>query len=73
VRQQALDAHSNQDVPLERLVEERNPVRSVAHHPLFQAVMAVQNNVHPQLALEEVSVEPLAVSTCTSKFDPISI
>jgi non-ribosomal peptide synthetase component F len=69
VRQKALDAYSNQHVPFDRLVGERNPSLSVAYHPLFQVVIAVQNNVHPQLALDEVSVEPLAVYTRTSKFD----
>ena len=70
VRQKALDAYSNQDVPFELLVERLNPVRSTAHHPLFQVVMAFQNNVRPEaLAFDEVSVEPLATDTRTAKFD----
>ena len=70
VRQKALDAYSNQDVPFELLVEQLNPVRSTAHHPLFQVAMAFQNNVRPEeVAIDGVSVEPLAVDTGTAKFD----
>ena len=70
VRQKALDAYSNQDVPFELLVEQLNPVRSTAHHPLFQVAMAFQNNVRPEVvAFDGVSVEPLAVDTRTAKFD----
>ena len=59
VRQKALDAYGNQDVPFELLVEQLNPVRSAAHHPLFQVAMAFQNNVRPEVALDGVSVEQL--------------
>ena len=69
VRQKALDAYSNQDVPFELLVEQLNPVRSTAHHPLFQVAMAFQNNVRPEVALDGVSVEPLEAFTRTAKFD----
>ena len=70
VRQKALDAYSNQDVPFELLVEQLNPVRSTAHHPLFQVAMAFQNNVRPEVvAFDGVSVEPLAAVTRTAKFD----
>ena len=69
VRQKALDAYGNQEVPFELLVEQLNPVRSAAHHPLFQVAMAFQNNVRPELALDGVGVEQLAVSTRTAKFD----
>ncbi|MHA7653934.1 condensation domain-containing protein, partial [Mycobacterium sp. ML4] len=70
VRQKALDAYSNQDVPFELLVEQLNPVRSAAHHPLFQVAMAFQNNVRPKVvAIDGVSVEQLAVFTRTAKFD----
>ena len=69
VRQKALDAYSNQDVPFELLVEQLNPVRSTAHHPLFQVAMAFQNNVRPEVAFDGLSVEPLAADTRTAKFD----
>ena len=74
VRQKALDAYGNQDVPFEQLVEQLNPVRSTAHHPLFQVRMQFQNNVRPEVVpidgvSDGVSVEPLAVSTHTAKYD----
>ncbi|MET0453308.1 MAG: amino acid adenylation domain-containing protein, partial [Mycobacterium sp.] len=70
VRQKALDAYGNQDVPFERLVEQLNPVRSTSHHPLFQVLTVFQNNVRPEgLAFDEVSIEPLAAPTRTVKFD----
>ena len=70
VRQKALDAYSNQDVPFERLVEQLNPVRSAAHHPLFQVLMVLQNNVRPEMfAIDGVSIEQLAVPTRTARFD----
>ncbi|WP_406815529.1 non-ribosomal peptide synthase/polyketide synthase [Mycobacterium sp. M23085] len=69
VRQKALDAYSNQDVPFELLVEQLNPVRSASHHPLFQVATVLQNNARPDIALDGVSVEPLMVGTRTAKFD----
>ena len=70
VRQKALDAYSNQDVPFELLVEQVNPVRSTAHHPLFQVLMVFQNNARPDvMTLDGVSVEQMTVSTRTARFD----
>ncbi|OBB38522.1 hypothetical protein A5752_12290 [Mycobacterium sp. 852002-51961_SCH5331710] len=70
VRQKALDAYSNQDVPFELLVEHLNPVRSTSHHPLFQVGMLFQNNVRPEgAAFDGITVEPLEMSVGTSKWD----
>ncbi|MGA5541914.1 amino acid adenylation domain-containing protein [Mycobacterium sp. NPDC051198] len=69
VRQKALDAYGNQDVPFERLVERINPTRSTSHHPLFQIAMVFQNNVRPEVALEGASVEALVADTHTAKWD----
>ncbi|CAJ1495600.1 non-ribosomal peptide synthetase [[Mycobacterium] burgundiense] len=69
VRQQALDAYSNQDVPFELLVERLNPTRSPSHHPLFQVATVFQNNVRPELAFDGIGVQPVEVGTRTAKFD----
>src|SRR5712692_3519322 len=70
VRTSNLAAYSHQDLPFERLVEVVNPARSLSRHPLFQVMLAFQNNAPVSFAgLPGVtaSFEPVAMSS--AKFD----
>ncbi|WP_275579227.1 non-ribosomal peptide synthetase [Mycobacterium riyadhense] len=69
VRDKALGAYENQDAPFERLVELLNPVRSTAHHPLFQVCFALQNNALPTLNFPGLASDALPAPTGTAKFD----
>ncbi|QWF81842.1 non-ribosomal peptide synthetase [Amycolatopsis sp. CA-230715] len=69
VRESSLAAYEHQDVPFEHLVEVVNPARSMAHHPLFQVSLALQNNTQPTFELPGLTVRPEPVSTGTSRFD----
>ena len=69
VRDTDLKALGHADVPFERLVQELNPVRSNAHHPLFQVMLAFQNLGTTDVELPDLSVSAVEVVTGTSLFD----
>ncbi|WP_168711360.1 non-ribosomal peptide synthetase [Streptomyces sp. RKND-216] len=68
VRNTDLTAYAHQDLPFETLVEDLNPTRTLTHHPLFQVMLALQDEeAPPALPGLEVSVEH--PSRGTAKFD----
>ncbi|MFJ9517237.1 amino acid adenylation domain-containing protein [Kitasatospora sp. NPDC101801] len=69
VRESDLDAYAHQDVPFERLVEELNPVRTLARHPLFQIMLVVQNNSAAELVIPGLAAEIVPAGVDTVKFD----
>ncbi|MFK0026644.1 amino acid adenylation domain-containing protein, partial [Streptomyces sp. NPDC090798] len=69
VREADLAAFAHQDVPFERLVEVLNPARSMARHPLFQVMLAFQNNLRPDLDLPGVHAQAEPVGDAAARFD----
>ncbi|HEY4561719.1 MAG TPA: amino acid adenylation domain-containing protein, partial [Thermoanaerobaculia bacterium] len=68
-REAALDAFAHQDVPFEKLVEELAPERNLAHAPLFQAMLALQNAPAGSLEIPGLRLRPASVDAGTAKFD----
>ncbi|MEU9117943.1 amino acid adenylation domain-containing protein, partial [Streptomyces sp. NPDC048483] len=69
VRKNALAAYAHQDLPFEHLVEALNPTRSLAHHPLFQTMLALQNAPLGEFDLPGLHVATGLVSTRSAKYD----
>ncbi len=70
VKKRALEAQDHQDIPFEQVVEGVQPVRSLAHTPLFQVMFAWQNTPRGELELPGVTLGSVdSASRVTAKFD----
>ncbi|WP_323145100.1 MupA/Atu3671 family FMN-dependent luciferase-like monooxygenase [Massilia phyllosphaerae] len=69
VRDINLEAQEHQDVPFELLVERLNPVRSRAHAPLFQVMLALNSVPAATFELPGLRLRPLAPAAAAAKFD----
>ncbi|NLV78056.1 MAG: amino acid adenylation domain-containing protein, partial [Rhodococcus sp.] len=69
VRTTDLGAFANADVPFERLVEVLDPVRSTAHHPIFQVGLSFQNLERSVFELPGLALSAVELEHRTSQFD----
>ena len=68
-RELSLAAYARQDLPFEALVDALAPGRSLSRQPLFQTMLAFQNNASAALDLPGLTVEASPVRTGSAKLD----
>ena len=69
VRDVALGAYAHQDLPIEKLVEELQPDRSLSHTPLFQVVLALHDDPLRSVEIPGLTLSQTLIHNGTAKFD----
>jgi amino acid adenylation domain-containing protein/thioester reductase-like protein len=69
IREHDLAAYAHQDLPFEHLVEQLNPTRAQNHHPLFQAMLVLQNHADAHLDLPGLTSRTEPPAATFAKFD----
>jgi amino acid adenylation domain-containing protein len=69
VREVALGAYANQEVPFELLLEHLQPVRDLSRSPLFQVMFNLLNVPETQISLSDLLLEIIPTPDQGSKFD----
>ncbi|RKH45833.1 non-ribosomal peptide synthetase/MFS transporter [Corallococcus sicarius] len=69
VREEFLAVADHQALPFEKLVEATVSERNLAHGPIFQVMLSVNNIPRSALSIADLAVEELPLDTRTSKFD----
>jgi len=68
-KEAVLCAHEHQEVPFEVIAAELNPERTLAHHPVFQVVLAMQNFPQEQTEAGDVTWARIGASQVAAHFD----
>lgn len=69
IRNKALSAYSNQDLPFEKLVDELHPNRNVSHNPIFQVMFVHQKSALEMIQLPGLITDDVPIDIGVSKFD----
>ncbi|AXX31941.1 amino acid adenylation domain-containing protein [Actinosynnema pretiosum subsp. pretiosum] len=69
VRDTALSAFANQDIPFEHLVERLQPERDLGRSPIFQVLFQLQYEERHDEPIAGVRTEPFEVGDLPAKFD----
>ncbi|MGA9769161.1 MAG: MupA/Atu3671 family FMN-dependent luciferase-like monooxygenase [Blastocatellia bacterium] len=69
VRRIALEAHANQELPFERIVEELQPERDLSHSPLFQTMFIYQTASSNGPQVPHLRLTPINTTSESAKFD----
>ncbi len=69
VRGENLRDFDHGDIPFERVVAATRPQRELNHSPLFQVVLALQNDPRQPLHMQGLQVEPHATGTDSALFE----